>query len=171
MEEKALNLLSRGISQEMVARACGVDPSRISQLMADDEFRAKLAELRFAKMGEQSKMDDRYDKMESRLQEQFEKVIPMIVKPKDVLEAMKIINAMKRRTGELDTGSQQTSTVVQLTLPVAIMNKYQIKIDSESNRVIEAQGVPLLTAQSNQVVAKHEERIRRKGSAISADDL
>lgn len=171
MEERALNLLARGLSQETVAQACGVDPSRISQLMADEGFRTKLVSMRFEKLGEHSKLDDRYDKMEAKLQDQLEKVIPMIHKPKEVMEAIKIINGLKRRSGLVDNTESHAGKVVTLIMPVAIMNKYQIKIDEATNRVIETQGQPLLTAQSNQVVLENEARSKRKGQEISAIDL
>lgn len=171
IEDKALNLLARNISQSDVAKACGVDESRISQLIADDDFKKRLMEMKFQRYGEQAKMDESYDKMEAKLQQRFEQLIPMIQKPREVLDAMVKLNAMKRRSGIMDSDADKIGEVAVLTIPVAIIHKYNIKIENTTNRVIEANGQPLLTAQPNQVVDANEIRSKRKGREVSAIDL
>lgn len=171
IEDKAINLLCRGISQVDVAKACGVDESRISQLMGDEEFKAKLIDAKFKKYGEQARMDETYDSMEAKLQQRFEALIPMIHKPKDVLDAMQKLNAMKRRSGIIDADQNKINEVATLTVPIAIINKYNIVVDQSTNRVIEANGQPLLTAQPNQVVDANEIRSKIKGRTVGAIDL
>lgn len=172
---RILQLLGNNIPQAQVAQAVGVDESYISQLMAKDEFREYVTRIKFEKLQERNEIDSNYDDMEREIQKKMRQILPMIQKPRDVLDFATKINAMKRRGNLGDTATSTTQTVVELTLPVAILNK--IIVDPETNRVIEASGSPMLTAPSSTLVNLNGNtrtdttKIGRARQAISSEDL
>ena len=60
-EIRALNLLGQGIEPGIVASAVGVTEARISQLISDPLFSAKVAELRYVNLAKHSDRDREYD--------------------------------------------------------------------------------------------------------------
>lgn len=149
-EERALALLGQGLGAEVVASAVGVSPSRISQLISDPEFAAKVAELRFSNLVKHNARDEKYDKLEDKLLEKMENLIPFMMKPFEVLKAISVINGAKRRgisTPEQITGQQ---TVIPLTLPTAILQNFSAKNIQVNihNQVIKAGEQELVTVQS-----------------------
>src|SRR5690606_9307504 len=171
---RILQLLGNNIPQAQVAQAVGVDESYISQLMAKDEFREYVTRIKFEKLQERNEIDSNYDDMEREIQKKMRQILPMIQKPRDVLDFATKINAMKRRGNLGDTTASTTQTVVELTLPVAILNK--IIVDPQTNRVIEASGSPMLTAPSSTLVNLNGNtrtdtaKIGRARQAISSED-
>lgn len=149
-EERALKLLGQGVGVDIVAAAIGVSPSQISQYLSDPIFAAKVAELRFASMAKHTETDDIYDDMESKLQKKLSDLIPFMLKPMEVLAAIKVINAAKRRgisSPEQITGQQ---TVVQLVMPASVINQFtqqNIQLNVH-NQVIRAGEQDLVTVQS-----------------------
>lgn len=152
-EERALALLGQGLGAEVVASAVGVSPSRISQLISEPEFAAKVAELRFSNLVKHNARDEKYDKLEDKLLEKMENLIPFMMKPFEVLKAISVINGAKRRgisTPEQITGQQ---TVIPLTLPTAILQNFSAKNIQVNihNQVIKAGEQDLVTIQSSQM--------------------
>ena len=96
-EERALHLLGSGIAPEIVASACGVTVSRISQLLSDPEFTAQVAELRFNALEKHNITDSKYDSMEDTLLEKLKDCLPLIaMEPLKLLRAISVINGAKR---------------------------------------------------------------------------
>ena len=154
-EERALALLGQGLGAEVVASAVGVSPSRISQLISDPEFAAKVAELRFSNLVKHNARDEKYDKLEDKLLEKMENLIPFMMKPFEVLKAISVINGAKRRgisPPEQITGQQ---TVIPLTLPTAILQNFSAKNIQVNihNQVIQAGDQQLVTVQSSRMDA------------------
>ena len=56
-EEKALDLLGKGIANEIVASALGVTPARITQLLADENFAAEVQKRRFLNLQKNTMRD------------------------------------------------------------------------------------------------------------------
>ena len=152
-EDRALILLGQGIAPTMVASALGVSVSRISQLLSNATFAAAVAELRYESLLKHNHTDSRYDKMEADLQERMENLIPFMMKPFEVLKAIQIINAAKRRGLATTDAPAERSTVVNLTLPTNIFNQHvvqniQVNIN---NQVTKAGDQELVTIQSGQM--------------------
>lgn len=152
-EERALALLGQGLGAEVVASAVGVSPSRISQLISDPEFAAKVAELRFSNLVKHNARDEKYDKLEDKLLDKMENLLPFMMKPFEVLKAISVINSAKRRgisTPEQITGQQ---TVIPLTLPAAILQNFSAKNIQVNihNQVIKAGDQELVTVQSSRM--------------------
>jgi hypothetical protein len=148
-EERALTLLGQGIEPSQVAAAIGVTPARISQLISDPEFAAKVADLRFKSLQKHNERDGSYDSLEDELLEKLKHMIPYMLKPMEVLRAIQVINGAKRRGASSEGAIQNQTTVVQLVLPATIMNvftKQEVKVDI-NNQVIQAGDQSLVTAQ------------------------
>ena len=153
-EERALTLLGQGIEHSIVASAIGVSVSRISQLMSDPEFARRVSELRFSSLVKHNQRDEGYDSIEDRLQKKFEGTLDFMIKPMEILKGLQVINSLKRRgvsTPEQIIGQQ---TVVQLSMPVQIINQYSTNQDIQvniNNQVVKAGQQELVTIQSSQM--------------------
>lgn len=154
-EDRALTLLGQGLGPEIVASAVGVSTSRISQLLSDSEFAAKVAELRFTNLAKHNTRDNKYDTLEDKLLEKMENLLEYMHKPFEVLKAISVINAAKRRGSSAPEQLVGQRTVVQLVMPTQIINQFsspdqtiQLNIN---NQVTRAGGQDLVTVQSSQM--------------------
>jgi len=162
-EERALKLLGQGLGPEIVASAVGVSVSRISQLLSDENFAAEVAELRFENLSAHSERDAKYDKIEAILQDKFEDLIPFMLKPHEVLKAIQVINAAKRRGSSAPEQITNQQTVVQLVMPTQIFQNFTQVNSSNApvramietnlnNQVIRAGDTELVTIQSSNMM-------------------
>jgi hypothetical protein len=136
MKERIKELLGQGISPAIVASAVGCTPSYISQLMAEESFATEVAELRCSEILEDSDWDSRLDSLENKLIEKLEHLVPMMLRPREVLEALTKINSLKRRTSVASSGQNlQTAptVIVNLQLPSRLISTYSL---SKTNEVI-----------------------------------
>ncbi len=152
-EEKALKLLGRGLSAEVVASAIGVDPSRISQLVAQESFKEKLVALKYEELSKNNDRDSKYDSIEDSLVQKFETILPWMHKPQDILRAMQVVNGLKRR----GTGSDHSAAPIQsttiLNMPIQVIQKFTTNIN---NQVVQAGDQNLVTIPSSSLLKKIE---------------
>jgi len=154
IEYRALELLSSGVQQEHVASALGVSPSAISQLLADPEFARKVSEARFSALQKHNKRDGELDTLEDLLIEKVRESIPLISRPLEAVQALKVINAAHRRGKSAPESLTAQKEVVPLRLPTTIINNYTLNIETTSdNRVIRAGQQQLVTIQSSALKA------------------
>lgn len=149
-ETRALQLLGQGLSASVVASALGVSESRVSQLLAEEEFAKEVQRLRFENLQQSTAIDSKYNDLESKLLDKLEKVAPLITKPRDILAAISTVNSAKRRGATTaDTDSLQAK-VVNLTLPVSVQQKFITNINQQITEVRDDQGnsQTLVTASS-----------------------
>ncbi len=154
-EERALKLLGSGCGPEVVATAVGVSVSRISQLLSEPEFAAAVSELRFQNLQKHNEMDDKYDTMEKKLLVQLEDVLPLMMRPMEILKAIQVINAAKRRGQSAPESITHQNTVVNLVMPTALIQKFTTNIN---NQVINAGNQTLETMQSSQMLVRSKEK-------------
>lgn len=152
VRERAISLLGdAGATQEQVALALGVEPSYISQLMGQPEFASEVANRRFTAMQKHSARDSNYDELEDAMIERFKQVMPMIIKPNEVLRAMKELNAMKRRAAPTLEQPVGAAASVVLNMPVKLVQTFQTNIN---NQVISVRGQDLVTISPEQLLKK-----------------
>src|SRR3989442_56905 len=96
-ESRALSLLGQGLGPEIVAAAVGASVSRISQLLSAPEFSAQVAELRYENLAKHNTRDNAYDSLEDTLIEKLKDCLPYMMRPMEILKAIQVINAAKRR--------------------------------------------------------------------------
>lgn len=148
-EERALKLLGTGVSAEQVAAALGVTPARISQLLADENFAAQVAELKYTNLLSHSQRDDQADTIEDKLLAKIENLLPLMMRPMEAIKAYQVINGAKRRGSQGLQGAVATQTIVQIAVPVQITQKF---ITTPQNQVVQAGEQQLLTIQSGSLL-------------------
>lgn len=124
-EEKALELLGANVPNHIVAATLGVTESRVSQMLSQEDFAAKVAERRYNAVAKYNSMDDKYNNLEDKLLDKLEKVIPLMVRPRDILEGLSKMNAAKRRGMTSPDQAATTAQVINLTVPVTLVNKFK----------------------------------------------
>jgi hypothetical protein len=144
-ESRALSLLSQGLGPEVVAAAVGVSTSRISQLLSTPEFAAQVAEGRYENLAKHNTRDLAYDQMEDSLLEKLKDCLPFMMRPMEILKAIQVINAAKRRGSSAPESITSQQTVVQLIMPTQILQSFTTNIN---NQVIKAGQQDLVTVQS-----------------------
>lgn len=150
IQGRICKLLGQGIEGHRVASALGVDPSYVSQLLADDAFKERVQELRLANLTEATTRDKRYDGIEDKLLGHIEHDIdknPFAFKTTgDKVRALSIVNNLKRRGANADSNiATINQTVVQLVLPTQLMQRY---VKDVNNQIVQAGDKNLLTMQS-----------------------
>ena len=153
-EERALKLLGSGVNAESVAAALGVSPSRISQLLADEDFSLKVAQLRYEALQSHNERDSKYDKLEDSLLVRLEKSLAFMIKPEIILKAIAIINNAKRRGQSAPSQVVNQQNIVSLILPTIIAEKFTVNIN---NQVVKAGDQNLLTMPSGNLLDRVEE--------------
>lgn len=144
-EERALSLLGSGVTPVQVAAAIGVSESRISQLLSEDSFAARVAELRYENLAKHNARDSSYDALEDALIEKMQDVLPLMHRPMEILKALSVINAAKRRGQSTPESIIEKQQIIQLTMPIQIINKFQANIHGQ---VTSVGAQDLLTIQS-----------------------
>jgi hypothetical protein len=153
VEDKALALLGAGVDPESTAAALGVTASRISQLLAEKSFADKVSELKYAALTEHNVRDNAYDKLEDKLLVKLDASLPLLIRPESILKAMSIVNGAKRRGHTTTNQISNSQTVVNLTLPTVIVNKFVTDIN---NQVIKAGNQELMTMASGNLLDQVE---------------
>ncbi len=165
LEERALALLAHH-NAATVASALGVSESYISQLLSDDYFAEKVKEARIQVLAKHDARDATYDQIEDELLNKFKKSLALMYRPSDILKAISVINAAKRRGGAATAGAaSQTAQVVPLILPAAIVQQFTV---NTANQVISTGQQTLLTIQSNNL--DHLVNGRKNGQNVAALD-
>lgn len=156
IEEKALRLLGSGVQAEAVASALGVTASRISQLLAEDNFSKKVANLRYESLQKHNRRDTKYDSLEDRLIDKLEKSLPLLVKPESILKAITVVNGAKRRGQSAPAQVNNQQNIVNLVLPASIAAKFTVATNID-NQVTRAGDQELLTMASGNLLKQVEE--------------
>lgn len=166
--DRALTLLGQGIAPAQVAAALGVTESYISQLVSDEQFAARVAELRYESLQKHNARDNAYDAMEDKLLERMEDLLPLMHRPMEILKAIQVINAAKRRGQSAPENITNKQTVIPLILPVQIINSFKV---NPQGQVVEVGKQPLLTIQSGNMDAllkeKRDENDSQQRAAIA----
>jgi hypothetical protein len=154
--DKVKKLLGTGLSQDVVASTVGCNPSYISQLLKDENFAKEVAELRVIELVKNKEIDDKYDGLEQKLLEKLENILQFMTKPREILQALQIVNNAKRKAqtsaiGHLGEGK----TVVNLALPNIILNYYKVNIHGT---LVEVGGRDLTPLNSKELLKTLEER-------------
>ena len=177
-ESRALSLLGQGIIPEQAAAAAGLSPSRISQLLSQEEFAARVAELRFENLSKHNERDAAYDRLEDSLIEKMKDCLPLMMRPGEILKAIQVINAAKRRGSSAPQSITEQHTVINLIMPQQILNKFTI---NPNNQVVQAGEQSLVTIQSGALLSKIKEKshvlpsptkaLQNSGRGVTAEDF
>lgn len=147
-EKRALDLLVDGVPQTQVAAALGVTDSVISQYISREEFKTALIERKVSALLEHTTRDRKYDSLEDQLLDKLKETLPMLYKPMEITRVLTLINAAKRRGSTSEERITERKAVINLTLPVQIVQQFQV---NSNNQVIKAGNQDLITVQSGRM--------------------
>lgn len=154
-ESRALELLGQGVYPEQAAAASGLTPSRISQLLSQEAFAAAVAERRYENLSKHNARDNAYDELEDTLVNKMKDCIPLMMRPQEILRAIQVINAAKRRGSSMPQHITEQQTIINLVLPTQILTQFAV---NAQNQVVQAGDQPLLTIQSGTLLKKLERK-------------
>jgi hypothetical protein len=103
--------------------------------------------------------------MEDRLIDKLADLLPLMMRPMEVLKAIQVINAAKRRGASAPDQVVQQQTFINLNIPTTLIQKFQI---NQQNHVIQAGEQTLLTLQSGSLLNKIKEQQNDTAKLIAA---
>lgn len=166
-KERICRLLGNGLNQEIVSSTVGCDPSYISELMADEEFRQRVLALRIESLTADTNRDREIDTIEDELIKKLRAGLDYLVSVKDILRAYAIINAAKRRGAKAADTTTINNNIVNLILPRIIVQKYTL---SRTNEIVEVEGKSLVTIPASRLLAERKQREANAKSNTEATD-
>ena len=152
---KVKRLLGAGVEPSIVARALNCDPSYISQLLADEEFKKEVVATKLAALQEVEDRDKKIDNLEDQILDRLKDTLHWITKPRELLQAFTVMNNAKRRGAGIGADQVPTHNIVQLQLPPIVVQTY---ISNAYGEVIEVGGETLVTMSSSELVGKLAEQ-------------
>lgn len=153
---KIAKLLGLGFPAERVANAVGCEPSYVSQLLSQDDFRDKVQEHKLLNLTAATERDQRADRVEEKLLVMVEQDIDRtqghcFKSTADKVRILTQINGLKRRGANADGAvTQVNNTVVQLVMPTWIKKQYEVVTDI-NNQIIEVDKTCLVSMQSGTI--------------------
>lgn len=150
-KDLAITMIAQNLPTGVIAAACGVEDSYISQLKSDPAVQELLA-ANAAAAGpalspEAVKFDNRLDQAESLALERIEKNIHF-ANLGQAVSAFKILNGARRRKEVLGPQAQNVNVTVNLTLPAASLPRY---VTNSVNEIIEVEGQTMISATPKQL--------------------
>ena len=144
---KMKKLLSFDVPQVSVAAALGVSEGLVSQYMSDPQFSSEVASMKLARLEGLNSRDDLLDKIEDKVLNKLEKAVDYMMRPGELLAALKVVNGAQRRGSSINgVATQQLAQTVNILIPQAIAVTY---IQNANSEIIEAGGRSLTTLPSN----------------------
>jgi len=168
LEDKAMSLLGSGVAAESVASALGVTAGRIAQLLSDETFSAEVSKLRYKSLQEHNVRDGKYDSLEDKLIEKLRNSLPLMVKPADILNAVRVVNSAKRRGQSAPQQVTNQQNIINLTLPTIIANKFSVDMN---NQVVRAGEQELLTLPSGALLKQIEDKTALQTAAAQIEQI
>lgn len=116
--------------------------------MAQDDFREAVRAKRTEALRKHTELDSKYDTVEAKLLDKLEKSLPLMLisKPRDILDAIKVVNGAKRRGAEVAPTVEPTKTVI-LNMPIQILQHFTSSEVQKlpNNQIVKAGTQDLLT--------------------------
>jgi hypothetical protein len=155
LAERIKKLLGQGLTGSVVAAAVGCDPSYISQLLDDEDFKRDVSILRASNAEGAVKRDRSWDQVEDMALDKAIQMLPLVSRPSDLVRLAAMANAAKRRATEFAGGSENAAPVVNLVLPHAASIHFQMNANSQ---VVEVDGRSMAALPTKHLADKLKER-------------
>lgn len=151
--ERIMELLGNGLSNEVVATAVGVHPSYISQLMADETFSAQVVAKRTTTLAAATTRDRTWDSVEDKMLGQLDAMVDnfSITKPMELVRAIAVVNAAKRRGTTTQDAMTVNQQIVVLNIPTQVLHSFT---KTRTGEVIEVDGKTLVTMPASALLAQ-----------------
>lgn len=161
-EEKMLSLLGSGFSPKIVASAVGCSQSYISQLLADADFSAKLAERKMEVLAGEKSRNDLLVGIENALLVKMKDNVDQLYKPSDIIGWFDRVHSAlvtdKKITGAV-AQQVQHNQIINITLPTFLeqeISAASFKVNA-INQVIAVGAVPMITIATAKLLASLKE--------------
>ncbi len=167
-KEHAILLLSQGIPTSQVAAACGVSDSYISQLKADPEVQAQIAEKQAAHSIADIQFDDDLETAENMALQKIKSNIAF-ANMGQAIAAFRILNTARRRADPVVASDAAVSVTVNLTLPQSAVPRY---VTNANNEIIEVEGQTMLSATAknlDQILAEKHGKVSSLPQTTAAE--
>jgi hypothetical protein len=154
LADRIKTLLGQGLPGTVVASAVGCDPSYVSQLMDQEEFRNDVLVAKATKAEAGVSRDNKWDQVEDMALDKAVAMLPLVSRPSDLIRIAQMANAAKRRTTEFANGSESASPTVNLILPPSANIVFQMNAQAQ---VVEVDGrsmTPLPTQHLAKMIAQ-----------------
>jgi hypothetical protein len=142
-KDQAIALLTQGLSTSVVAAAIGCDDSYISQLKADPDVQARIAQHQLELTEQDIAFDSKLERAESLALDKIERNMQFATLGQ-AMAAFRILNGAKKRRDALITPESGGTTInVNLTLPANSLPRYVTNAKSE---IVEVEGKTMIGA-------------------------
>ena len=142
-------LASAGVKQEVIASRLNISAAYVSQLLHEEELRAKVTKAQLEVLDSRTQRDAQYDAIEDILLEKTKKIANTLYKPQDILRALQAINKAERRGASSQQLAEitraQESSVITLELPERVKSRV---VKSETKEIVSVDGKALITKDS-----------------------
>lgn len=162
-----LKLLQHGVTPTEASRAMGITPSAVTQLMQTEEIAPQVEEIRKKQIERSSALDAKYDHLEEVLVARLEQTVPLLMKPREIMDVLQKVNGAKRR-GVVASTPTAAPTVVHLHLPTQIKNKF---IVNSNNQVVAVGEQQLITMQSSNIAKLAEAKNALPAPTAETDEF
>ena len=170
MKDRIQKLLGQGLSPKLVASAVGCDESYISQLLQDQGFALNVAEARCKEIEVIRERDIKYDTLEDQLIKKLEDILPIMLRPREILHAPQVINQARRRSEEFlmdKSAAPSITNVVVLSIPEKVVKQFEL---NHSNQIVSIEGRPLIPVSTNSLLTElraSQSGIGEKNAAVT----
>lgn len=163
--KEAVVSLAGFVKPSAIAEGLGISKGRVSQIFAENPELTALVQP--AATPESAQITEIQDRLELKLLQKFEEKIElsaMMMKPLELLKAVSMVNAMKRRAGgpagfgDALPGTTNTNVVVLSGLPPPRVPSI---VMSQRGEIIEAGGRTLVSASKEMVAAALVENLEK----------
>ena len=169
IRDKVISLAGAGVSQVIIAEACGVTPGYVSQLLEEDSVRQEIAKLRSERVEHAITHDDNIDAAEKKALTRMVQQLPYM-KPGETINAFKAVNAAKRARESQVLGDQAPiqADLVTIVLPKAA--KIFMQVNSE-NQAISIDGTTMAPLPSRALPALAESVRAARGEIVDVNPV
>jgi DNA-binding transcriptional ArsR family regulator len=169
-------LLSTGIPPGAAARAVGVTPSYISQLLAEDEsFAEAVATARMATLEEDVSHDNTVKTVEAKSLKLISDRLGQVKSAMDAARIFQILNNSKRRTEEAAVDKLGEGPSISVTLNIPAAAAPLVTARNAQGEIIEIGGRSLATAPASKIadirsrlLEREQERVRLRLDQVRA---
>lgn len=175
MKNRIMRYLADGVKPANISTIVGCKPSYISQLLADEDFQAQLAELIEQTQAEpdieEKSLTSKYVTMEHKLLASMEGALAD-AKLSEITRALEVVAKRQIDTKALNRPAPQTTnvTMVSLTLPATSRIHVPQVVMNETQEVV-AIGNDVLAPMSSEGVKSMFQQLKERKQNVTADAI
>lgn len=161
-------LLSTGIPPGAAAKAVGVSPAYVSQLLADDEtFAEAVATARIQTLEEDVTHDNTVKAVEAKSLKLISDRLGQVKSAMDAARIFQILNNSKRRTEEAAVDKLDNTPTVSVTLNIPAAAAPLVTARNAQGEIIEIGGRSLATAPASKIADIRSRLLERERERVN----